>query len=89
MWLMSIYNFRCRPRFGITDNCTYTESSTTQFWERYVLNMTDGLGEVGDLGGFKYDLPLCLLLSWIIVFLCLIKGIKSSGKVSILNIYVI
>ena len=48
--------------------------------------MTDGLGEVGDLGGFKYDLPLCLLLSWIIVFLCLIKGIKSSGKVSILNI---
>ncbi len=53
----------------------------SQFWERYVLNITDGLGEPGDLGGFKYDLPLALLLSWIVVFLCLMKGVKSSGKV--------
>lgn len=52
-----------------------------QFWEKYVLNMTDGLGEPGDLGGFNYYLPLALLLSWIVVFLCLMKGVKSSGKV--------
>ena len=74
---------RCRPYVGITENCTYITSSTTQFWEKYVLNMTTGLKEFGDIGGFKYDLPLCLLLSWIIVFLCLIKGIKSSGKACI------
>jgi hypothetical protein len=43
--------------------------------------MTDGLGEPGDLGGFNYYLPLALLLSWIVVFLCLMKGVKSSGKV--------
>merc|ERR1719323_1961736 len=29
----------------------------------------------------KWDITLCLLLSWTIVCLCLIKGIKSSGKV--------
>jgi hypothetical protein len=27
-------------------------------------------------------MALCLLLAWIIVFLCLCKGVQSSGKVS-------
>ncbi|XP_059095413.1 sodium-dependent proline transporter-like [Tigriopus californicus] len=72
---------RCRPTLGITENCTKFQTSSEQFWEKYVLNITDGLGEFGDLGGFKYDLPLALLLSWIVVFLCLMKGVKSSGKV--------
>eukprot|EP00095_Tigriopus_kingsejongensis_P003208 maker-scaffold50_size457468-snap-gene-1.20 protein:Tk03208 transcript:maker-scaffold50_size457468-snap-gene-1.20-mRNA-1 annotation:"GABA transporter " len=72
---------RCRPAIGITENCTNLQTSTTQFWEKYVLNITSGLGDFGDLGGFKYDLPLALLLSWIVVFLCLMKGVKSSGKV--------
>ncbi len=55
--------------------------STVMFWERYILNITDELPPPGDLGGFKYDLPLALLLCWIVVFLCLMKGVKSSGKV--------
>ena len=67
---------------------TYVQSSTTQFWEKYVLNITDGLVEPGDLGGFKYDLPLALLLSWLVVFLCLMKGVKSSGKVKNLTVLV-
>ena len=37
--------------------------------------------EFGDIGEIKWDLALCLLLSWLIVFACLAKGIKSSGKV--------
>ncbi|KAL1470138.1 hypothetical protein MTO96_024607, partial [Rhipicephalus appendiculatus] len=45
---------------------------------RYVLEISDGLE---DLGGVKWDLALCLLLSWIIVVACLVKGIKTSGKV--------
>ena len=71
---------RCRPGL-VEENCTSIQSSTTQFWEKYVLNITNGLGEPGDLGGFKWDLPLALLLSWVVVFLCLMKGVKSSGKV--------
>ena len=38
--------------------------------------------EFGDIGEIKWDLALCLLLSWLIVFACLAKGIKSSGKVA-------
>ncbi|RWS21714.1 Sodium- and chloride-dependent glycine transporter 2-like protein, partial [Leptotrombidium deliense] len=28
-----------------------------------------------------WDLALCLFISWVIVVLCLLKGVKSSGKV--------
>merc|ERR1719305_2197270 len=72
---------RCYPQEGITENCTYLESPATQFWERYVLNITETMPEPGDLGGFNFGLPLCLMFSWLVVFLCLMKGVKSSGKV--------
>ena len=67
----------------VTENCTNAENPSEQFWYNSVLNISlDGLGEPGDLGGFDYKLPLALMFSWLIVFLCLMKGVKSSGKVS-------
>ena len=30
----------------------------------------------------KWDLALCLLLGWIFIFFCTIKGVRSSGKVN-------
>jgi solute carrier family 6 amino acid transporter-like protein 5/7/9/14 len=36
-----------------------------------------------DLGPIRWELALCLLLGWIIVFFSLIKGVKSSGKVGL------
>lgn len=59
-------------------NLNETKPSSQVYWERYVLELSDGLE---DLGGVKWDLALCLLLSWIIVVACLVKGIKTSGKV--------
>ena len=38
---------------------------------------------IDDPGEVLWDLCLCLLLAWIIVYLCLIKGVKSSGKVGV------
>ena len=40
---------RCYPKFGKTENCTYIQTAATQYWERFVLNLTEGgLGEPGN-----------------------------------------
>lgn len=44
-----------------------------------VLNISGGIDQVGTV---KWDLALCLLLAWIVVYACICKGIRSSGKVS-------
>lgn len=45
---------------------------------RYVLNISD---DIGNLGEVRLPILGCLALSWVVVFLCLFKGVKSSGKV--------
>ncbi|PKU29917.1 sodium-dependent proline hypothetical protein [Limosa lapponica baueri] len=47
---------------------------------RYVLHIQGSSG-IGDPGRIRWNLCLCLLLSWTIVYLCILKGVKSSGKV--------
>ncbi|XP_037085961.1 sodium- and chloride-dependent neutral and basic amino acid transporter B(0+)-like isoform X2 [Pollicipes pollicipes] len=58
-----------------------TELAAEQYFKHFVLRLGDGLDTPGDIGGMNWQLTLCLLLSWIIVFFCLMKGVKSSGKV--------
>uniref|UniRef100_A0A6Q2YDB4 Uncharacterized protein n=1 Tax=Esox lucius TaxID=8010 RepID=A0A6Q2YDB4_ESOLU len=53
-------------------------SPEKEFWERRVLNLTDS---VSNLGNVRWELALCLLLSWIICYFCVWKGVKSTGKV--------
>ncbi|XP_022647994.1 sodium- and chloride-dependent glycine transporter 1-like isoform X1 [Varroa destructor] len=60
-------------------NCTNaTETASQQFWNKYVLGLTES---IENMGAVRWDLALCLAICWVIVFLCLIKGVKSSGKV--------
>ncbi|XP_013776785.1 sodium- and chloride-dependent glycine transporter 2-like [Limulus polyphemus] len=68
-----------REYYSALQNCTNaTQTASEQFWERFVLNITGG---IEDIGVIKWDLAACLFVSWMIVFLCLMKGVKSSGKV--------
>lgn len=53
-------------------------SETAYFWYR---NTLDAAPSMDDSGGLKWWIVLCLLLSWIMVFLIVMKGIQSSGKV--------
>ncbi|XP_063966349.1 sodium- and chloride-dependent neutral and basic amino acid transporter B(0+)-like [Lytechinus pictus] len=49
-----------------------------EYWKNEVLQESSSMNETGTL---VWKLTLCLLLAWSIVFLCLIKGVKSAGKV--------
>ncbi|CAH3024764.1 unnamed protein product [Porites evermanni] len=49
-----------------------------EYWDYRVLRLSNGLNEPGPV---NWDLALCLLLAWIICYLCVSRGIKTSGKV--------
>uniref|UniRef100_A0A8C8BRE2 Transporter n=1 Tax=Oncorhynchus tshawytscha TaxID=74940 RepID=A0A8C8BRE2_ONCTS len=53
-------------------------SPVREFWERRVLSLTDSPNK---LGSVRWELALCLLLSWILCYFCVWKGVKSTGKV--------
>ncbi|XP_074653462.1 sodium- and chloride-dependent glycine transporter 1-like [Tubulanus polymorphus] len=53
-------------------------SSGEEFWQYNVLELTDG---IGNFGGFRWELIVCHLAAWFIVYVCLCRGVKSSGKV--------
>ncbi|XP_030016436.1 sodium- and chloride-dependent GABA transporter 2-like [Sphaeramia orbicularis] len=82
---------RCNNTWN-TDNCVDSShndsayghlnqnvtSSVKEFWQRRVLRLSDGIDEIGDM---CWDLVGCLLLSWIVCYLCIFKSVKTSGKV--------
>uniref|UniRef100_A0A5K4EU31 Transporter n=1 Tax=Schistosoma mansoni TaxID=6183 RepID=A0A5K4EU31_SCHMA len=55
-----------------------TVDSTTEYWEYRVLSISDGIHNIGTI---QWDLALCLLFTWIIIYLCIWNGIKSSAKI--------
>uniref|UniRef100_A0A8C4Q2H3 Transporter n=1 Tax=Eptatretus burgeri TaxID=7764 RepID=A0A8C4Q2H3_EPTBU len=61
-----------------TNEINYT-SPIIEFWQRKVLGISGGIDEVGEL---KWELMLCVLAMWIVVFLCSWKGVAVIGKVS-------
>ncbi|KAI3387219.1 hypothetical protein SNEBB_003183 [Seison nebaliae] len=52
-------------------------TSSQQFFHRRLLRLSNG---VDDVGFPQYEIVLCLAAAWILTFLCLFKGVKSSGK---------
>ncbi|XP_044599319.1 sodium- and chloride-dependent transporter XTRP3 isoform X1 [Cotesia glomerata] len=53
-------------------------SSTAYYWYRVTLDASPSIEQGMEL---KWWIVLCLLMSWIIVFFIVMKGIQSSGKV--------
>jgi len=72
---------QCDQWWNNQSRCDLNITTTAEdYWNNRVLriNQSDGLGDPGKV---LWDQALCLLLSWIIVFLCLAKGVKGTGKV--------
>uniref|UniRef100_A0A4W3IWV0 Transporter n=1 Tax=Callorhinchus milii TaxID=7868 RepID=A0A4W3IWV0_CALMI len=64
-------------------NTTWTKSSTSpaeEFFTRKVLQVHRSSG-LGDLGGVSWQLALCLLFIFTVVYFSIWKGVKTSGKV--------
>lgn len=59
-------------------NSSYASTTSQQFFNFRVLERTRGVEETGSL---RWELFLLLLLAWILVYLCIFKGVKSTGKV--------
>ncbi|KTG07025.1 hypothetical protein cypCar_00007013 [Cyprinus carpio] len=52
-------------------------SSVMEFWHHRVLRLSSGIEHLGTV---RWDLALILLLVWILVYFCIWKGVKSTGK---------
>lgn len=52
--------------------------ATSEYFNNYVLGRHDATWE--EFGGLRWQLVLCLLLAWIIGYLCVVRGVKTSGK---------
>ena len=61
---------------ALTENQTETVDNGTATWTETV---TYALTEPGNIGEIKWDITLCLLLSWTVVCLCLVKGESVCG----------
>ncbi|KAJ8395072.1 hypothetical protein AAFF_G00035280 [Aldrovandia affinis] len=53
-------------------------SPIIEFWENKVLNISEGLDHPGTI---NWQLLLCLTATWIMVYFCVWKGVKSTGKI--------
>ncbi|KAG5842384.1 sodium- and chloride-dependent transporter XTRP3-like isoform X2 [Anguilla rostrata] len=51
---------------------------TQYFWYRETLNISSSIEEHG---GIHKGQAVCLLLAWMLVYLCIIRGVQSTGKV--------
>jgi solute carrier family 6 amino acid transporter-like protein 5/7/9/14 len=64
---------------GIHLNSTWSPSE--EYFNTIMLGLDQQANNWGNFGTVRWQLVLCLLAAWVIVCLCLIKGVQSSGKV--------
>ncbi|XP_063114001.1 inactive sodium-dependent neutral amino acid transporter B(0)AT3 isoform X4 [Cavia porcellus] len=69
----------CPPnlnRTGLVEECQGS-GTVSYFWYRRTLNIT---ADIGDSGAVQWRLLLCQAASWALVYLCVSRGIETTGK---------
>ncbi|ESO97961.1 hypothetical protein LOTGIDRAFT_153071 [Lottia gigantea] len=66
--------------YNITESQNHTSRTAPaqDFFERHILEISEG---IHDIGALKWQIVLCLLFAWLLTFVALSKGVKSVGKV--------
>jgi len=68
-----------RPTSGnISQKFDNSHSSTQEFYDRRILKVSSGIDE---MGAFNLELFGLLILAWVLVYFCIWKGVKATGKV--------
>ncbi|XP_003477069.2 sodium- and chloride-dependent transporter XTRP3A [Cavia porcellus] len=65
-------------RTGYDEECEKA-SSTQYFWYRKTLNISPSIQESGTV---QWEPALCLVLAWTMVYLCILRGPETTGKVA-------
>ncbi|XP_067660755.1 sodium- and chloride-dependent glycine transporter 2-like [Haliotis asinina] len=52
-------------------------TAAEEFWHYKALGISKGIHEIGSI---KWEMALCLLASWFLIFICVVKGVRSVGK---------
>ncbi|CAF3280628.1 unnamed protein product [Rotaria socialis] len=72
-------SYGCSP-FNTTGRVTATE----EFYYRLLLKKSSSFDDFGTPGTY---MAVCLLAAWVIVCLCIIRGVQSSGKACSISFY--
>lgn len=74
---MNITSMLKIKRDSFPDCCVH--NPTEFYWYQRALTVSASIDDVG--GGINWKLLGCLFVGWVITYLCVLKGVKSSGKV--------
>lgn len=67
----------------ISLNQTERTSSADEYYNIYMLGINHSKG-LTDLGYIKVDVLLCLISIFILMYMCIYRGVKSTGKLKII-----
>lgn len=76
--------------FNVTSNRWYdvtvpecaSSGSISYFFFRETLNVSESIDETST---WNWKITLCFIAAWLVIYVCVIRGIKTSGKVSSLR----
>ncbi|CAB1334777.1 unnamed protein product [Coregonus sp. 'balchen'] len=63
---------------GLVSECELS-SPVDYFWYRETLNTTP---DIGENGGLQWWMVLCLVSAWAMLYICIIRGIETTGKLA-------
>ena len=64
---------------GLVEECVRS-SSVDYFWYRETLNTSPNMVEDG---GLQWWMVICLVGAWSVLYICIIRGIETTGKVTV------
>ncbi|KAL1129026.1 hypothetical protein AAG570_013558 [Ranatra chinensis] len=76
-WAKCPHKYFSNGSYALEPECV-ASTPTQYFWYRTTLMVSD---DINSPQAFNWKIALALVIAWVLVYMCMIKGIASSGKV--------